>query len=404
MGVIKKKSVYGYVRCETKHCVNNFKLLKVPKVLVGKQQCQICKNVMLKVKVDKNIEVVEKKKTKNKRKIDHFYKNLNIDKLLNVLNKWKPELVYDLAEKITECVKGYNDINDEEEHFTSYLAPLIYSGGLFQKIKKYFKIIKFYQCIMYEDHMWNDAYVLYCSKDKKYRLINTELRANMHDAVFILDTITEKNYKKISNKRDYFMKILDKYVEKEYDYMFKDKNIDDDFFKAKNPPYYTTVKSLLLDSSYYQSYHKEALFLEHVEKVEKDVNEITEVYSGKYKVGKKHGYGTIKYKSGDIYKGEFKTDLFNGIGEYIWNDGLKYNGDWKNGKMSGKGTLTHPSGETYSGEFKDDKKHGKGYYIYPNGTTYEGGYKDDVFHGKGKFIDPMGKILEGNFKNGKFVK
>ena len=118
---------------------------------MGKQQCQICKNVMLGVKVDKNIEVVENKKTKNKRKIDHFYKNLNIDKLLNVLNKWKPELVYDLAEKITGCVKGYNDLNDEEEHFTNYLAPLIYSGGLFQKLKKYFKIISCYECIMYED-------------------------------------------------------------------------------------------------------------------------------------------------------------------------------------------------------------------------------------------------------------
>ena len=72
MSLMKKKPVYEYIRCETKHCVNNFKLLKVPKVLVGKQQCQICKNVMLKVKVDKNIEVVEKKKTKNKRKINHF--------------------------------------------------------------------------------------------------------------------------------------------------------------------------------------------------------------------------------------------------------------------------------------------------------------------------------------------
>ena len=30
------------------------------------------------------------------------------------------------------------------------------------------------------------------------------------------------------------MKLLDEYVEKEYDYMFKDKRIDDDFFKAKS--------------------------------------------------------------------------------------------------------------------------------------------------------------------------
>ena len=81
-------------------------------------------------------------------------------------------------------------------------------------------------------------------KDKKYRLINTECKSNMHDSVFILDTITEKNYKKILNKKDYYMKILDRYVEKEYDDMFKDKRIDDDFFKAKNPPYYKPMIKL----------------------------------------------------------------------------------------------------------------------------------------------------------------
>ena len=131
MGVKKNKTIYVYVRCETKHCDNNFKLLKIPKILAGKQKCQICKYVMKKVKVNKDIEIVENKKTKNKRKITHFFKNLNINKLLNILNNWKPELVYDLAEKITECVEGYNDINDKDGHFTMYLAPLIYSGEFF---------------------------------------------------------------------------------------------------------------------------------------------------------------------------------------------------------------------------------------------------------------------------------
>ena len=28
MGVKKDREIYEYVRCETKHCVNNFKLLK----------------------------------------------------------------------------------------------------------------------------------------------------------------------------------------------------------------------------------------------------------------------------------------------------------------------------------------------------------------------------------------
>lgn len=399
--VSDSKTIYEYVRCETKDCKNNYKLLKIPKVLVGKQQCQICKNIMQKVRSNKSLEVVETKKTKSKRKINHFYKNLNIKKLLDVLNNWEPELVYDLAEKITTCVKGYNDLNDEEGNFVSYLAPLIYSGELFQKIKPYFKIISCFDCIIYEDHLWNEAYVLYCSKDKKFRIINTEFRANMHDSFFILKTITEKNYKKISNKNNYFMKILDQYIEKEYDYMFKDKRVNDDFFKTKNPPYYRSVKSLILPQSFYRSYYKEGMVLEHVER---DVNVVTEVYSGKYRYGKKHGYGTIKFKSGNIYKGEFKMDLFNGTGEYIWSDGLKYKGDWKDGKMNGKGTLIHPSGEKYSGDFKNDKKHGKGYYINPNGMNYKGGYKNDVFHGKGKFVDPNGKVIEGTFKDGKFIK
>ena len=54
------KTIYEHVRCETKHCDNNFKLLKIPKILAGKQKCQICKYVMKTVKVNKDIEVVEK--------------------------------------------------------------------------------------------------------------------------------------------------------------------------------------------------------------------------------------------------------------------------------------------------------------------------------------------------------
>ena len=123
---------------------------------------------------------------------------------------------------------------------------------------------------MYEDTLWNEAYVLYSYKDKKYRLINTELKSNLHDSVFILDVISDKNYKKIPNKNNYFMKILDKYVEKEYDHMFKAKYVDDDFFRAKNPPYYKSIKSLILPLSYYRSNHKEALFLEHIDKETKN--------------------------------------------------------------------------------------------------------------------------------------
>ena len=46
--ILNKKIIYGYVRCEKKTCVNKYKPLKVPKILIGKQKCQICKNIMKK--------------------------------------------------------------------------------------------------------------------------------------------------------------------------------------------------------------------------------------------------------------------------------------------------------------------------------------------------------------------
>ena len=46
--ILNKKIIYGYVRCEKKTCVNKYKPLKVPKILIGKQKCQVCKNIMKK--------------------------------------------------------------------------------------------------------------------------------------------------------------------------------------------------------------------------------------------------------------------------------------------------------------------------------------------------------------------
>ena len=79
MGVKKNKVIYGYVRCEKKICVNKYKPLKVPKILIGKQKCQICKNIMQKVRLDKNAEVIKNKKSQL-RVIDYVYKNFDVKK------------------------------------------------------------------------------------------------------------------------------------------------------------------------------------------------------------------------------------------------------------------------------------------------------------------------------------
>ena len=75
-----KEVIYGHVRCEKKTCANKYKPLKVPKILIGKQKCQVCKNVMQKVRLDKNAEVIHNKKSEV-RVIDYVYKNFDVKKI-----------------------------------------------------------------------------------------------------------------------------------------------------------------------------------------------------------------------------------------------------------------------------------------------------------------------------------
>ena len=63
--ILNKKIIFGYVRCEKKTCVNKYKPLKVPKILIGKQKCQICKNIMMK-EDSKQIDAVYKLFDKSK--------------------------------------------------------------------------------------------------------------------------------------------------------------------------------------------------------------------------------------------------------------------------------------------------------------------------------------------------
>ena len=49
------------------------------------------------------------------KKIDHFYKNLDIEKLISVLDNWtKPNLLHFLVDEVTKCVNGYNEKNNNK--------------------------------------------------------------------------------------------------------------------------------------------------------------------------------------------------------------------------------------------------------------------------------------------------
>ena len=118
-----KEVIYGHVRCEKKTCANKYKPLKVPKILIGKQKCQICKNVMQKVKLDKNAEVIHNKKSEL-RVIDYVYKNFDVKKFHKIIDNYKVGMLDEFCKLVLNCVKGYNSANvknydeyedDEEE-------------------------------------------------------------------------------------------------------------------------------------------------------------------------------------------------------------------------------------------------------------------------------------------------
>ena len=175
---LNKKTIYGYVRCEKKTCANKYKPLKVPKILIGKQKCQICKNIMQKVRLDRNAEVIHNKKSEL-RVIDYVYKNFDVKKFHKIIDTYKVGMLDEFCKLVLNCVDGINpeyvkeyyDLEDDDEIFLYYLGDLLQTGEFFLKFKKDFKIEKYFISIVVEDTLWNEAYILFSKIDKKYRLI-----------------------------------------------------------------------------------------------------------------------------------------------------------------------------------------------------------------------------------------
>tara|TARA_B110000027_G_scaffold35532_1_gene39281 strand:+ start:352 stop:1227 length:876 start_codon:yes stop_codon:yes gene_type:complete len=176
--ISNKKPIYGYVRCEEKTCINKYKLLKVPKILIGIQQCQICKNIMQQVEVNKTTEVIQNNKTKSKA-IYYINKNFDAKKFDKIIDTYKEDMVDEFCNFVLKCVKGYNPKNVRDNHgqeddhgiFLEYLGELLKTGKFFLKFKKDFKIEKYFCSVVVEDTLWTEAYILFSKNKKKYRLI-----------------------------------------------------------------------------------------------------------------------------------------------------------------------------------------------------------------------------------------
>ena len=132
------------------------------------------------------------------KKIEHLYNNFNINKFLDLVTSYKDAIAGDFADLIIKCIDGYNEKNDEEELFKYYLEELLKTGEFFIKLKKYFIIKEYFISVVVEQFLWNEAYVLFCKKDKKYRLIIAHHGSHSgQDCIYILKTIDKSFRKKL---------------------------------------------------------------------------------------------------------------------------------------------------------------------------------------------------------------
>jgi hypothetical protein len=85
-------------------------------------------------------------------------------------------------------------------------------------------------------------------------------------------------------------------------------------------------------------------------------------YSGSFKNGFRHGYGTYNYNSTrEVYEGEWQQDLWHGRGVYSVTSGeVKINGVWDRGILNGHAEVIHSNGDRFVGLFRNGMKEGDG--------------------------------------------
>ncbi len=126
------------------------------------------------------------------------------------------------------------------------------------------------------------------------------------------------------------------------------------------------------------------------------------VYHGELKVleGTKEkeitGYGRLTLSKGrTILEGNFVDGRLDGFGviilihfnhEFDEACGSSYIGNFKLGKRDGFGKMRYCDGSSYTGHYRKGKRHGEGLLIHANGDSHIGRFKDGRIEGLGEKI------------------
>jgi hypothetical protein len=102
--------------------------------------------------------------------------------------------------------------------------------------------------------------------------------------------------------------------------------------------------------------------------------------------GKREGYGTYEFTSGERYEGYFHNGKYHHWGLYFFKNGDKYFGQYRHGTRDGTGTLSKKNGERYEGDFSNGKREGFGSCVFADGSRYSGTWKNNEPEGWGTYV------------------
>ena len=122
------------------------------------------------------------------------------------------------------------------------------------------------------------------------------------------------------------------------------------------------------------------------------------MYTGDFKDGMRHGYGTQEDKAGIYtYKGDWADDLPHGFGTITWLDGTSFEGKLARGRLV-EGKYTFASGNQYEGQFSEEtgKFEGQGLFTSDAELT-EGTWRNGRLHGPGVRRYATGDVYHGTW-------
>lgn len=141
-------------------------------------------------------------------------------------------------------------------------------------------------------------------------------------------------------------------------------------------------------------------------------------YRGEWKDDKRHGWGKLRTRGHALepwrvygYNGQFENDMQHGVG-YTATSSPPYfeKGMWRNGIKEGGSVISSSDStvsssssasldDNYVGDKLNGQKHGNGTIVYPDGSKYRGQWQHDLRSGWGEYSDLFGDSYRGYWKS-----